>query len=194
MYQACTLNAIMKKFLSPILIIICCVMGVGCEKLSDLLKAEVIITVPMDFSIPVASTGDVINIDEWVTTVDLDNEITKVNNQLGAENVQSVNIQSVRLYIPTEERSENVNLTYLSHPIVYFQSDAVREWKNIASWTGALESANEQQLNINTAQDWTSYFNSTSRFFLKFQCQANDEIKEPIHVKGEVKFLVKVSA
>lgn len=166
----------------------------GCDKLSDLLKADVYITLPIDITIPLSGEGDMISIDEWVTTVNLDEEITKVNNQLGEENIKSVSLYSAQLIIPNELRAGAMNLSHLSNVIVYFQSDALREWKNVASWTGPIEGDYLQALNINSSQDWIEYFNSTTRYLLKFQCQAHKPITEPINVKGQVKFLVKVSA
>src|SRR5690606_16600039 len=122
------------KYIYSFLLLIPILMLGACEKLSDLLKADVYISLPINITIPVAQEGDMIYLDEWMVTVDLDNEITKVNNQLGVENIKNVNVYSAQLIIPADSRTEANNLMSISNPIVYFQSDIVREWKNIASW------------------------------------------------------------
>lgn len=166
----------------------------ACEKLSDLLKVDVTVSLPVNITIPISKAGDIIYINEWIMNIDLNDEISKVNNQLGEENIKSVNIQSAYLSIPSEYRNDDVNFVLISNPIIHFQSDAKRSWTNIASWTGVCESKFLQNLNVNTSQDWLDYFKSTNRFSLKFQCQAEQDITQEIIVKGEVRFTLKVSA
>lgn len=166
----------------------------ACEKLSDLLKVDVTVSLPVEITIPITKAGEMIYVNDWTTNIDLNDEILKVNNQLGEENIKSVNIQSAYISIPTEFRNEESNLILLSNPIIHFQSDANRTWVNIASWTGTCDSKFLQNLNVNTSQDWIDYFKSTNRFSLKFQCLAEQDIPQEIKVKGEVRFTLKVSA
>lgn len=179
------------KFSFTISLLLVAILFSGCDKLKDLLKANVLI----DFEVPIQfsahpNVGPLEN-QTIFFTVNVDSFIKKENNQLNKSYVQSATIQELKIFIEENDQNENNNLSNLENIQLQLQSNNNIRWEFLGEKQAPLLPF-ENYINFEEQKNFNSYFQSTE-FNLQVSAVANQPIQEPFKAKLKAKLLLKVA-
>ncbi|KAA5534674.1 hypothetical protein F0919_08650 [Taibaiella lutea] len=184
----------MKKILFPLTLVAAILLLTlqSCDKVKDIVKANVPVTMEYDIVIPQVTDASQ---PASVTTdlaFDIDAAIKDANKQLGVGNVKSASLSSVTLSILPENQDPQDNLTALSMLNLSMSSDQKPEWVSICSLNQAPTEPYELNLPVNQNADLSGYFTSDN-FHFKADVKANRTTTKVIKCKATIKFIVVAS-
>jgi len=182
----------MKKiaFFSMVVIAgFCLSMLPSCNKVKDIVKFNIPVTMEYDFIIP--PIGDTTQAIDAVVDINynVDSVIKSTNEKLGVGNLKSAGISSVILNIPPENQDANDNLTALSALSLALSSDQNQNWVTLCSITEPPMQPFTVSLPVNKDADLTSYFTSDS-FHFRIGAKAHRTTSKLIQGTATIKFIM----
>jgi len=164
----------------------------SCDKVKDIVKANVPVTMEYDLIIPPVTDASQAASVTTNIPFDVDAAIKDSNKKLGVGNVKSVSLSSITLNILPENQDPQDNFTALSMLNLYLSSDQKPDWIAICNLSQPPTDPYVLNLPVNQNTDLSGYFTSNN-FHFRADVKASRTTTKTIKCKATIKFIVVAS-